>query len=149
MKLLIVALIFISFLQSTILPINLVLLILISRSFVIAERQNLYLAFGIGIFLALLIGQTIGFLSFIYLVLIFLVQLIKKSPLSSNWITILPTAFLVLTVSEISQSLAFNFSFNLVPLLYQMFLVLPVYFLIRFWEERFVVKEEVKLKIRN
>lgn len=144
---LVITLIFLSFLQATILPWNLILIILISRSFITDEKDNFYLAFGFGLFLSLLLGYSLGVLSLIYLICVAGVGLVKKTQLVSQWFAILPISLILLLFDHLAESLIFGSRENFLSVLPQLILVLPVYFLIRFWEERFIPKKEIKLKV--
>lgn len=148
MKTLIAVLIIASFLQTTILPLDLVLLILICRSYIKSERINLYLAFGFGLLISHLELKTLGPISITYLVLIFLTQILSKSRLAGNSLLIVPVSLILLFLNQIISSQftlqAFQFSFKI---FIESLLALPVLYLIRFWEERFIVRKEIKLRV--
>lgn len=148
MKTLIVILIIASFLQTTILPLDLVLLVLICRSYIKSEKINLYLAFGFGLLISHLELKTLGLISITYLVLIFLTQILSKSRLAGNSLLIVPVSLILLFLNQIISSQltlqAFQFSFKI---FIESLLALPVLYLIRFWEERFIVRKEIKLRV--
>lgn len=149
MKPLILVLIIISFIQSTILPLDLVLIILICRSFVEARQGNFWLAFSFGLLLSALSGQPLGLLSLFYLAAVLAAGTLKQSRFSSTWITVLPMSLAILLSGQLLVSLLNKTAFSLTAVFYQLALVLPTFLIISFWEERFVVKPEVKLKIGN
>lgn len=147
MNLLIAVLLLISFLESTILPFDLILIILIARSFIVTERSNYFLAFFFGILVSLLLGYPLGLLSLIYLFAVVMAHIIKTTDLAVYWIIILPLTFLLLSfeqfILQILNISNFNFSSLMIPII----IILPIYFLVRFWEERFVVAKDIKLKM--
>lgn len=148
MKTLIAILIIASFLQSTIMPLDLVLIILICRSFIKEEQENLYLAFILGIVNSLLNGNYLGFQSITYLSVVFLTQLISKSRLSNNSILIIPLSFVFLSLNNMALSLLTNQSIQLFPkVILETLLCVPVFYLLRIWEERFIVKHDIKLRV--
>lgn len=140
-------LILISFLQTTLLPLNLVLLILISRSFIVSEKQNLWLAFWFGLLVSFLSGFPLGSLSIIYLFIVALVQSIKKAQFVSHWVFILPLSFILLLFDHLVRNLVIGASFNFIPVIIQTALALPVYLLVRLYEERFIPKAGIRLKV--
>ena len=148
MKTLIVVLIFLSFFQATLIPFDLVLIFLILRAYEISGKENLYLAFGFGLLISCLENSPLGVYSLIFLGLIQATYLYKKTPISSNLIFGLPLIVMVLSVNSIITSLLFSSSVQFFPkVLQETLIAIPVYFLLRIWEKRFVVKDEVKLRV--
>ncbi len=147
MKTLIVILIIISFVQSTILPIDLVLIILLCRAYIRTDNANLYLTFGFGLLSAHLNLQNLGFISLVYLTLVELTQIISKSRLAGNALLIVPISFVGLTFNASLISLFNHESILLFPKIFLASLIsLPLFYLVRIWEERFIVKGDIKLK---
>jgi|SRR3989344_1216417 len=147
MKTLIILLIFLSFIQVSLIPLDLVLIVLIIRAYLLPEERNLYLAFGFGIFISFLGSGTLGVQSLIYLVVIQAIHLFKKTPFSSNYLLLLPLVTGVLTASAFLVAYSQKSSITWQNIFWEVFLSFPVYFILRLWEERFVVKKEVKLKV--
>ena len=143
----IIILILISFLQATFLPLNLVLIFLICRSFIVEDNTNYWLAFGFGLLLSLLLGFPLGSLSFIYLVGIFMVYLAKRTHFASHWLVIVPLALGIIVFDQVLENLALGFNLNFKSIIIQIILVLPAYFMILFWEERFIARKDIRLKI--
>lgn len=143
----IVVLMLLSFLQSTILAVNLVLLVIIARSFVVDEKINLYFAFFFGLLLSLLLGYPLGSLSLVYLFSVLAIKFMKKGELSTSWLSILLLSVILLLFDLGARSLLLKSSFNLPSLLTEFAFIIPVYFLVKFWEERFTVKSEIRLKV--
>lgn len=136
-----------AFLQTTIVPINLVLILLICRSFLSTKKSNLFLAFIFGLLVDYLTLNTLGFQSIIFLVLIQITQIISKTRFSMHSLLIVPFAFILLFVNALMLSFANNQSVQILPkILIESMLSLPIFYLIRFWSGRFVVQRDIKLK---
>ncbi|MBI4037233.1 hypothetical protein HY385_02320 [Candidatus Daviesbacteria bacterium] len=144
---LLIVLTLVSFLQATFWPINLVLIILISRAFVTSDKITLWLSFGFGLLLALLSGYPLGSLSLIYLLIIVLVRLVRNTHLASHWLIILPLSWIMLLLDQFLQSLILGTGFRFLSSLLPLIFVLPIYLAVRFWEERFIPRPAIKLKI--
>lgn len=147
MKTLVVILIIVAFLQTTILPIDLVLLILICRAFVKSDRSNLYLGFFFGFLTSHLSLSYLGVQSLIYLVIIQVTESLSKSRLTGHPFWIVPVSFSFLSLNQLINSLFTYQIFSLQKILFASFLSLPTLFLVRLWEERFIVRKEIKLKV--
>lgn len=150
MKLLVTFLIILAFLQTTIIPIDLVVIILILRSYVKNDQANLYLAFGIGLLVAHLSASTLGLQSLIYLLLVQIARSFANSRFSENILIFLPVTALLLIMNNFFTAYASNKSVDLWPeILIEVLLSIPLYYLIKAWEERFTFKREIKLKFRK
>lgn len=148
MKTLVIILIIAAFLQSTFLPLNLVLIILIARALIRPQKANLYLAFGAGLLISHLNLEPLGFQSLIYLILIQATQILTKSPISANPLVIVPLTFVLLSLNQIALSIITHQSLYFLPnIFWESLSSLPVFYLIRLWEERFIVSKEIKLKV--
>ena|SRR3972149_6859164 len=147
MKTLILILIIAAFLQTTILPIDLVLLILICRAYIKSAKANLYLAFAFGLLTAHLNLINLGFQSILYLATIQATEMLSKSRLAGNPILIIPISFIFLSLKEILNSYISNQSLEFPKLIFAALASLPILFLLRLWEERFIVRKEIKLKV--
>ncbi len=147
MKTFILFLIFAILLQTTLIPINLCLIMLVCRGLTTDERANFYIAIISGIFLGLLTSLNLGFYPLIFLIYVLLLSLFKKSSFSSNFLLFLPFAFLVYLTTAFLEKFFFNQSINLYKLLFELVLTLPIYLIVRFWGERFVVNKGIKLKV--
>lgn len=148
MKTLIIILIIAAFLQTTIVPIDLVLIILICRSYIKSDKSNLYLVFIFGLFISHLNLSNLGFQSLIYLFLIQITQILSRSRLSGNSLLILPISLILLSLNQTAVALFTSQTPQLFPIsLVGAFLSLPILYLVRLWEERFIIRREIKLKI--
>lgn len=148
MKTLIATLIICSFIQSTILPIDLVLIILICRSFLRSDRANLFLAFGFGLLIADLNLYLLGSLSLIYSLLISITEGLSKSRLSGNLLLIIPLTFCLLLLNQLMGLIFFHQTLNIFPkILLESLLSLPILYIVKLWEERFVAQKEIRLRM--
>lgn len=139
-----------AFLQASFLPLNLVLMLLICRSLVLpGKKENLILAFAAGILLSLLQSQNIGFWALVFLLVVRGVALTKKLPVSKNLLTVLSVSIITITLVTLTQQLFFKQSFDPKLVLFESVLILPLYLIMLFWEERFEVRPEIKLKLRG
>lgn len=147
MRTLIVILIIISFLQATIIPLDLVLIILICRAFIRTGKSNLYLAFAFGLLISHLTVTPMGLQSILFLSLVAITESLSKSRLSQNAYLVIPICFVAILANQIVVSAFTNQSIQLVPKIYGGILSLPIFYLIRFWEGRFIVRKDIKLRI--
>lgn len=147
MKTLIIIFIIAAFLQTTILPIDLVLLILICRSYLKSDSSNLYLAFFFGILTAYLNLESIGFMSSIYLILVEATGILSKFRLAGNPFLIVPLTFCFLSFSQFANLILNHSTFAFSNIIIASLLSLPILFLVKLWEERFIVQKEIKLKM--
>lgn len=148
MKTLIVILIIASFLQTTILPINLVLIILICRSYLKISPSNLYLAFIFGILISHLNLITLGFNSLIFIFCVQITQGLSKTRLAGNSLLIVPITFVLLSLFGILNSIFIHQSLDLFPkALIESLISLPILYVLKIWEERFIVRGDIKLKM--
>lgn len=146
---LIITLILFCFLQEAFLPFNLVLLILVSRAFVVDEKENYYLAFAFGLLLSFLAGYSLGVLSMIYLIIVFAIHIFRRIQFVTHPLTMIPIAAVALFLDVTIRSLMLSSSFDLMSFLPQTILIIPVYFATLFWEERFIPRKDIKLKVKN
>lgn len=147
MKTLIIILIIVAFLQTTILPIDLVLLILICRAYVRSEKENLYLAFAFGLFTSHLSLTNLGLQSLTYIITIQIVQSFSKSNLAGNPLLIAPISLSLITLSRTAESIVTHTAFNFSGVIIASILSLPIFYLVRMWEERFITRKEIRLKV--
>ncbi|OGE77583.1 hypothetical protein A3J19_05090 [Candidatus Daviesbacteria bacterium RIFCSPLOWO2_02_FULL_41_8] len=147
MKTLIIILIIATFLQTTILPVDLVLLILICRAYIKSGRSNLYLGFAFGLLTAHLNLNFLGIQSLICLSFVQITQMLSKIRLAGNPLLIVPITLVFLSLNRIINSLLSHTTWEFSGVILTAFLSLPTLYLIRFWEERFIVRKGIKLKI--
>lgn len=132
-----------AFFQTTVLPINLVLIILICRAYLRPEQSNLFLAFAFGLMTAYLTLDNLGFQSLTYLILVQLAQVFSKVRFFTHSFLIVPLTFSLLSINAIVNS-----SQILPNYLVESILSLPIFYLVKLWEERFIVPKDIKLKFR-
>lgn len=147
MKTLIIILILASFLQTTILPIDLVLLVLICRAYIKPGRENLYLGFAFGLLISHLNLTSLGLVSIIYVVIIQIIESLSKSRLANHTLLIIPISLLLLSFNQVLNSIMNHNTLDLSKVIFVSFLSLPALYLVRIWEERFIVRKEIKLKL--
>lgn len=147
MKSLTMVLILLAFLQSVLMPINLVLIVLLCREFVVGQKINLYLAFGIGVLLSILFGQRVGLVSLEYLLFIFIASLVKLSAISTHLISVAVIVSALVFLDQLFSRLTLGSPLNLTIIITSVLLVIPIYIVVKLWEERFVVTKERKLKL--
>jgi hypothetical protein len=149
MKLTIFLLTLAVFIQTAFLPVNLVLIFLISRTLVIDNRSNLHLALYAGVLMGVLMSVNIGFYPLLFLVIVQWLNMLKKLAISNSLLIVPVLTFLSLLLIAISEQLFLKQSFNFMNIIVQSVLSLPIYILIRFWEERFIVAPPLKLKFKR
>lgn len=148
MKTTVAVLIIISFIQSTILPLDLVLIILICRSYIKSDKSNLFLAFGFGLLNAHLNLTPLGFQSLTYLIVVTITAGLSKSRLAGNSFLIAPLSFILMSINQAVLSTFIHQSPLIFPKnLLEAFVSLPILYSIRLWEERFIVSKEIKLRL--
>lgn len=148
MRTLIFVLIIVSFIQSTILPLEGVLIILICRSYIRSDKANFFLAFGFGLLIAYLNLIVLGLPSLIYLILLSVTASLSKSRLAGNSLLIVPLSLFLLSVNQAATSVFLHQSIQLFPkVFWEALLSLPILYLLRLWEERFIVQKEIKLRV--
>src|SRR5258708_23188259 len=104
MKTLILVLTITSFIQSTIIPIDLVLIILICRSYIRPDKTNLYLAFGFGLFYSQLSLTPFGIQSLSYLIIVVITESLSRSRLAGNPFLIIPLSLILISLNQITLS---------------------------------------------
>lgn len=149
MRLIIFLAILAIFAQTTFLPLNLALIIILTRTLVVDEPSNYYLAFFAGILLGLQSLTNLGFYPLVFVILVKAINLFKKSPFSNNLLLIIPISFLAFISMSFLEKIFLNTEINFQKIALEMILSIPIYIFIRFWEERFVVKPNIKLRIKN
>ena len=148
MKTLIFVLIISSFVQGTIWPADLVLIILICRSMIKTDPANLYLAFSLGLLNSHLSLEPLGLRSLVYLMVVEVTQMLSRSRFSSHPVLIIPISLLGLSLSAVVGGMVTNQSIHIFPgVIFESALALPIFYLVRLWEERFIARKDIKLKV--
>lgn len=149
MKLLSLLLILSIFVQTSFLPLNLCLVILICKDFLTEKSTNYFYAFFGGIFLGLMTSVNLGFWPLIFIVLAKIIQQIKLAPVSSKFFIIVPTSFLLILLVAFSEQIFLNQSLNLSKVAVETLLIIPIFFVLKIWEERFILRPDIRLKIKR
>lgn len=147
MKTLIIILIIAAFLQTTILGVDLVLLILICRAYLKSEKSNLYLSFAFGFLVSHLNLTGLGFQSLIYLAITASTESLSKLRLTSNPLWIVPISLMFLSLNQVVNSAVSHSTLEFSRIIFASAFSLPILYLTRFWEERFIVQKEIKLRV--
>lgn len=147
MKTFLLVLILLAFLQSAFLPLNLVLVALIARSLVVDDKSNLLLAFLGGLILSFLTQVNLGYWPLVFLLIVKIAGLLKKLPISFNLLMILLYGSLLVGLTALLSRFFIGENWGLLTYIIEAVLVFPSYFLVKFWEERFIVKSHIKLKV--
>lgn len=149
MKTLITILILTSFIQVTLIPLDLCLMVLLLRSFIRPSSENLYLAFGLGLLVSLLNHAQLGLESLIFLFFAELVYLISKSTLTRNLYSSVAILSLFLVLYQVIEGLIYHQTIQFWPKIpIEILVSLPLYIVIRVWEERFITRKDIKLKVK-
>lgn len=149
MKTFLLLLVLLAFLQSAFLPLNLVLVLLIARSLVVEDRSNLILAFGSGLVLSFLTQVNLGYWPVILILAVKLAGMIRKLPVSFNPVIIILSGVVVISIVAVVNNFFIGETIQLFQRILESVLVLPAFYLTRAWEERFVVKSAIKLKMKS
>lgn len=147
MKTFLLIVLLLAFLQSTFLPLNLVLVMLISRSLVLDEPGNLLSAFLAGLILSFLTQVNLGYWPLLFILAVKLIQLLKRIPVSFNALMVFFSSGLVISVVSLLNQLFIDQDLHILQIIFESVLVIPAFYFTRFWEERFIVKKSIKLKI--
>lgn len=147
MKVFLLFIVFFAFLQSAVLTLNLVLVMLIARSLVLDDGENLILAFFGGLILSFLTQTNLGYWPLVLILVTKLGQLLRKLPVSFNPVMVFIAGGLQIFLVLLPNKIFLNAGFEIYPHLIESALVVPSYYLIRMWEERFVAKSVIKLKV--
>lgn len=126
------------FAQSSFFPLNLCLLILLSRMLLVDAKFNLTYAFVGGAILSFLTSHNLAFYGAAFLIVAKLTQVFKASPLSANLITALIYASLVILSFDFLEHLILQTHYSFLISGFEILLFVPVYLIYLFWEERFV-----------
>ncbi|MBI2011606.1 hypothetical protein HYS91_02440 [Candidatus Daviesbacteria bacterium] len=149
MKLFLVILIVAAILQTTLIPLNLCLTLLIARTLIVSEKMNLFLAFLGGILVGFLSSQNIGFYAIFFLLISKLLSLVKITPIHSNIYAILPLSFLGFLLMAFGELVFLKISLSYGKIIVETCISIPTYFLLRFWEGRFIVRPQIKLRVKS
>lgn len=136
-----------AFLQSAFLPINMVLVLIIARSLVVEDRENLFAAFFGGLILSFLAQVNLGYYPLLFIFIVKIAGMLKKLPVSFNYLMVFLSGIFLITIGTLLNSFFIGINFEIYSHIIEAILVLPVYYLIKFWEDRFIVKPHMKLRV--
>lgn len=147
MKTLLLLITFFAFLQSAFLPVNLILVAIIARSMVLEDKSNYFLAFMAGLILSFLTLVNLGYYPLIFIIAVKSISLLKKLPVSFSPLMIFLYGSLVIAGIAMVNDFFIGVQIKIYPQLVEAILVLPAYYLVKIWEERFIIKPQIKLKV--
>lgn len=148
MKLIILLIILSAFLQTTLIPLNLVLLFIIARSYALTGSANFLLSFIAGILVALLSSQNIGIYPVIFLSVTQIIYWFKKLPISGSLLLIIPLFILISSTVSYIEQIIFHQSINIYKIIFETLIGIPIFIFVKFWEDRFIVKPQLRLKVK-
>lgn len=134
--------------QTTITPINFCLFAIIAIALLNTDQSSLFIAFFGGLILGLLTGTNLGFYCLLFILIAELVRLSKSSPVFGNNFFLIPLVLACLLIFKLTQQLLLKQSFDPLSLLSETFAFFVVYYLFKFFEDRFITHPDLKLKIR-
>lgn len=140
-------LVLLSFIQASLLPFDLVILIILVRSFLVVSNSNYYLAMGMGVIVSLLTGLPLGSHSLMYIIAVKMMQLLKKSAFASHLTAGIALTVVILMIYGFSSQWILGISYDLKTLLFQILLFFPSYLVIIFLEDRITINSDIRLKI--
>lgn len=147
MKTFLMIIILCSFLQSAFLGINLVLVFIIARSLATNDKSNLYLAFVGGISLSFLTQVNLGYWPLILLLVSKITSAARFLPVSLNPLMIFLVGGVQIVLVAVANMLISGSELKFLNIILEAVLVIAAFYLARAWDERFVVKREIKLRI--
>lgn len=147
MKVFLLFIVLFAFLQSAVITLNLVLVILAARSLVLSDRSNLIIAFFGGLMLSFLTQTNLGYWPLVLILIVKLGELLRRLPVSFNILTVFVAGSLQVLVVVLLNKLFLGDRIEIYPHLLEAILVVPSYYLIKMWEERFVAKSAIKLRV--
>jgi hypothetical protein len=137
------------FIQSSFIPLNLVLVLLIVRVFVVEDTANYWFGLLSGTMLGILTSVNLGFWTLFFLLAVKLIYLIRKNSLTHNTFAIVPIAFIFCLLAGFYEKLFLSQTVNFYKISAEALITFPFYIFFRYWEERFIVKRDTKLKLRG
>lgn len=146
MKFLLV-LILAAFVQTSFLPINLCLILIIARVLIVTDKYNLLTAFIAGLLISFLSLTNLSFYTLIFLFVTKLAQIYKSSRLSSNIITIGGFSLFIFLLNGLLEKAILGITFKLSLVLWELVVLILTYLIMLFWEERFIANKPLRLKI--
>ena len=139
-----------AFLQTSFIGINIVLLFLVCRSFIVESRMNYFLAFFVGLLISILAVQNLGFWALVFLIAVKIGHVFGKLPFNRGLLTALPAIALSVFTATVLQGVIEGQTINWNIPVIEIVIGIPIYFFLSFWEDRFMVHtSNVKLKLRK
>lgn len=133
-----------AFFQTTIIPLNLCLILLINRVYLVDDKNNFNMAFLTGILLSFLNSKTLGIYSVIFLLFIKISQMFKAIPISKVLTFVLSNIVIFVSVA-IVEKLLFGQSINWGKVSTEIIISCFLYISIKIIEEKVFIKEGIRL----
>ena len=149
MKLLTPLLIIAALVQTSFLPVNIVLVILICKSYLYEEKSNYFLAFLGGIILSVLSSSNLGFWPLILLLVVKTSHILRKLPIVTSIFTASILVGIILILLAFMEQFLFKKSIAVKEIIWGTLFSLPIYFILQIWQDRLLFRHDIKLKIRN
>lgn len=137
-----------SFLQSSFLPFDLALILLLCRCLIV-EDNNLLIPFASGILLSFLTTTNLGLYPLVFIAVAQMSQLFKRSALSTNLLTVFVFIAISLGLVNLLEILILHSRFDLGRLILEIAMAIPLYLAVYFWEERFILPQKKSLFLRK
>lgn len=140
-------LIFLTFFQASILPVNLALVFILALAFVKSDRVTLYLAFFLGLLESHLRGEIMGLGSLIYLGMVVVIYLLRGVVWSFGWLSSLLFGVVLLWVRGWLEGLIGRTTLSGPVFGVEVGIFGLIYLLVRFYQRHLVkVSGGIKLK---
>lgn len=129
-------------------PANIVLVLIAARGLVLDDRASLYIAFFGGLILSFLMQVNLGYYPLLFLLIVKIAALIRNAPVSFNLPVVFFAGMFLIGLSHGLNVIFLQQEFKISIYIIESVILVPVYYLVRFWEERFTVATHSKLRIK-
>lgn len=137
-----------AFIQSSLVNLNLCLVLLSVRALVLEKKENFYLAFFSGILLGVLTSKNLGFYPILFIFVVKLLSILNQTRITpTNYLVVLPACLIVFTVAEYLEKFFFGESVSFVKIAIETVLVIPTFLIISVLEDRLTPKGGIRLRV--
>ncbi len=143
-----VAIIIAAFLQTTVINLQLSLMILLSAALLRRDNLALYLSLFAGILIGTLSGINLGYYSLVYLAIVQGIRIYRRAPIHGNILFIAPAAVSAFFVFQLASLIYLHTSLDLVKIIFDSLIFVAFYWLIQFFEDRLNSNTEIKLRLK-
>ncbi len=138
-----------AFVQSSFWEIDFVLIALLAVLLFTQSQWHLYLAFGSGILLSYLLSVNMGLFALVFLVVALATQLFKLSLISQSLVFRMLYGGLIIGLVTALEIVVLGQRLSEDRLLTEILVMIMVFLGIRFLDERFGAKSDMRLKVRR